>query len=236
MRVYNRTMGGSSWTSVEDYLETSTVTGYTKAEGTFGHYVWTSGHWLSDWGASGGWAYYQDWFGVEVCSVYFPAAVPKPAPEYLGGDDGMLVGSCGDGYVPEYALLLQAAQKDQKPGQKPEPKKDPFLECLDACAELSKRLIEKCNSEYAECQNGIITAHCFPLYISCIASAGRAGLGCIASCHENFGKPFPTPPLQDPKEWKKRVRGGVSEYDKCDDKFRNELPKLPKPRLPKEYR
>ena len=158
MRVYNRTMGGASWTSVEDYLETSTVTGYTKAEGTFGHYVWTSGHWLGDWGASGGWAYYQDWFGVEVGSVYFPAAVPKPAPEYLGGDDGMLVGSCGDGYVPEYALLLQAAQKDQKPGQKPkeEPEQDPFEECLKACQKLDETLRKECWEKYDKCKKKIM--------------------------------------------------------------------------------
>jgi len=234
MRVYNRVIGGTSWASVEDYLETPTVTGYTKAEGTFGHYVWTSGHWLRDWVANEGWAYYQDWFGVEIGSVYYPAALPKPAPEYLDGDGEILVGSCGDGYVPQYALLLQAAQKDQKPGQKPAPpKKDPFQECLDACAELSKRLVEKCNSQYVECLKGLITRHCLSLYMACLVQTGAAGLGCIASCHENFGKPFPAPIIEDPKKWEDQVKRGVGGYDKCDDEFRKELPKLPKPGLPK---
>ena len=60
MRVYNRAMSGGRWTSVEDYLRAPTVIAYTRLEGTFGHYVWLSGHGLADWTVGGVWMYYQD--------------------------------------------------------------------------------------------------------------------------------------------------------------------------------
>ncbi len=128
MRVYSRAMGNGSWTSVEDYLETPTVIGYTKLEGTFGHYLWTSGHWLGDWVAVGGWAYYQDWFGVEVGTVYFPSALPKPAPDYLGSDEGILGDSCGGGYIPIHFVFTQN-EKDKK--KIPDLPNDDWKKCLE---------------------------------------------------------------------------------------------------------
>ena len=246
MRVYNRAIGGASWASVEDYLETSTVTGYTKAEGTFGHYVWTSGHWLGDWEANGGWAYYQDWFGVEVGSVYFPAAVPKPAPEYLGSDEGMMVGSCGDGYVPQYALLLQAAQKDQKPGQRPDKgsKGDPFVECLKACDALREKLLAECWRQFEQCmQKKRPIEDCKAELGKCREKVLPIIAGCKRRCYDLPGASADHPWIVPPG-------GSVSfglvtlpvpqgydvptdSYDQCYDRYKDKIPGLPKP-MPKK--
>ena len=239
MRVYNRPMNGGSWASVEDYLRTPTVIAYTHVEGTFGHYVWLSGHWLADWTAGGGWMYYQDQFGVEVDTVYIPAALPKPGPEYLRQDDGVLLSDQCGGYLPTYALFLQTTQQNPNPPKpapkppKPAPKKDPFQECLDACTEMGEDLMKKCNQEYVDCLNSPLPLPCFTLYMLCISKAGNALFGCIASCHAQFKKPFPTLPTQKEDEWNKSVDTGIKQYDSCDDDMRKKHPKLPKPEKPK---
>jgi YD repeat-containing protein len=239
MRVYNRPMNGGSWASVEDYLRTPTVIAYTHVEGTFGHYVWLSGHWLADWTAGGGWMYYQDQFGVEVDTVYIPAALPKPGPEYLRQDDGVLSSDQCGGYLPTYALFLQTTQQNPNPPKpapkppKPAPKKDPFQECLDACTEMGEDLMKDCNQKYVDCLNSPLPLACFTLYMLCITNAGNALFGCIASCHAQFKKPFPTPPTQKEDEWNKSVDTGIKQYDSCDDDMRKKHPKLPKPEKPK---
>jgi hypothetical protein len=229
MRVYNRAMSGGSWNTLEEYVETPTVIGYTRPEGTFGHYVWVSGHWLGDWIAGGGWAYYQDQFGLEVGTVYIPAALPKPAPEYLGQDEGVLSSDECGGYLPTYALFLQTTQ--QKP--KPTPKKDPFHECLDACANMGADLTKKCNQNYIDCLKGIKPEWwCFAEYMLCLVNTGNAVFGCIASCHAQFKKPFPKPPGVKEEEWGDRVEKGIEQYNSCDDEMRKKYPKLPKPEKP----
>ncbi|CUU09929.1 YD repeat-containing protein [Armatimonadetes bacterium GBS] len=240
MRGYSRTMEATAtWQSREDYLETPTVIGYQNSMGSFGHYVWVAGHWLADWGAGGGWASYQDQFGVGVGDLYFPAAV-KPGPEYLGQDDGILDDGCGEGYVPVYALSLQTAQKNKKPGQKPgKPKPPTFKDCLDACAQLGQELMKRCNDQYESClskcaglpelaQTACITS-CFTTYTLCLMNAGNAVFGCTHACHEQFKKPFPKPPLIDEKDWKKRVDEGDSAYRGCYDDMKRKIPGLPKP-------
>jgi hypothetical protein len=173
MRVYNRAMNGESWASVEDYLRTPTVIAYTHVEGTFGHYVWLSGHWLADWTAGGGWMYYQDQFGVEVDTVYIPAGLLKPGPEYLRQDDGVLSSDQCGGYLPTYALFLQTTQQDPNPPKpapnppKPAPKKDPFQECLDACTEMGEDLMKDCNQEYIDCLNSTMPSICYTLLLCC---------------------------------------------------------------------
>jgi hypothetical protein len=67
----------------------------------------------------------------------------------------------------------------------------------------------------------------------CISKAGNALFGCIASCHAQFKKPFPTPPTQKEDEWNKSVDTGIKQYDSCDDDMRKKHPKLPKPKKPK---
>jgi len=208
--VYNRAIGGASWASVEDYLETPTMIGYTKAGETFGHYVWTSGHWLGNWVANDGWAYYQDWFGVEIGTVYYPAALPKPAPEYLGRDEEVLVDECGgEGYVPVYALLLQAPAKGKKPGQpkqppkrpkpapsKPEEPTTPYGECLDACEALGKDLAAECRKVHGECVrkcrgNPSCIRRCDQARRACVGRVGAIVAGCIERCgieHIDGGK------------------------------------------------
>ncbi|GIV07960.1 MAG: hypothetical protein KatS3mg019_0051 [Fimbriimonadales bacterium] len=82
MRVYNRAIGGTSWNTLEEYMETPTVIGYTKVEGTFGHYVWTSGHWLGDWVAGG--------VGADVSDARGAYGVLDAAPRSVS------FGACGD--------------------------------------------------------------------------------------------------------------------------------------------
>ncbi|GIV22305.1 MAG: hypothetical protein KatS3mg023_4056 [Armatimonadota bacterium] len=202
MRVYNKAMGGTSWNTLEEYMETPTVIGYTKAEGTFGHYVWISGHWLGDWVAGGGWMYYQDQFGVEVGSEYLPAA-PKPAPEYLGQGEGVSSDPCVEGYIPMYALFLQQNQPKPKPTT-------PYSECLKACKKLREDLENACERKHGECvarcgANDDCLKKCDEDLRTCAGDANLIAAGCADRCGEEHiakkppgrvGNPFN--PVGDP--------------------------------------
>ena len=190
MRVYSRAMSGGSWASVEDYLGTPTVIGYTRSEGTFGHYVWLSGHWLGDWTAGGGWAYYQDQFGVEVGTMYIPAALPKPAPEYLARDEEVLNDVCEvTGYIAIYALSLQAYQKNQQPSEpkRPSTEDTPYKKCLKACQKLRSDLEAECERKHAECVKKCggdpkCKKRCDHDLADCVRRANMIASGCAKRC------------------------------------------------------
>ncbi len=196
MRVYSRAMESTAtWQSREDYLETPTVIGYQNSMGSFGHYVWVAGHWLADWGAGGGWASYQDQFGVAVGDLYFPAAV-KPAPEYLGQDEGVSNDPCMEGYIPVYALFLQ---QKQKPQPKPKPPTTPFRECLEACAKLRNDLENQCRKDHADCVKKCegdpkCLRKCDLALRGCLQNASGIAAGCASLCsNQHLGEPIKIP-------------------------------------------
>jgi hypothetical protein len=85
MRVYRRQIGNGSWASVEDYLETPTITGYSNYGGSFGDYRYLAGgHWLFAFSSTTGEFVYFDAFGATPVINELRYIVP---PLYLGQDD-----------------------------------------------------------------------------------------------------------------------------------------------------
>jgi len=184
MRVYNKAMSGGRWTSVEDYLRAPTVIAYTRLEGTFGHYVWLSGHGLADWTVGDVWMYYQDRFGVEVGTEFFPAGLLKPAPLYLGQDEGILGEPCTEGYIPVYATTLQ--QKDQKPKPKPS---TPYSRCLEACRKMRDDQENECRKDHAACVEKCggkpeCVRNCDNALSDCIQRVSGRAVGCAQRCSQ----------------------------------------------------
>ncbi len=85
MRVYNRAIGSERWASVEDYLETPPIVGYSNYGGTFGDYRFLVGHWLLSFSVAAGDFIYLDAFGATPIVVEPRHVVP---PLYLYQDDG----------------------------------------------------------------------------------------------------------------------------------------------------
>jgi hypothetical protein len=85
MRVYNRAMSGGSWASVEDYLETPTITSYSNYGGNFGDYQYLAGgRWLFAFSSTAGEFVYFDAFGATPVANELRYVVP---PLYLGQDE-----------------------------------------------------------------------------------------------------------------------------------------------------
>ncbi|GIV08477.1 MAG: hypothetical protein KatS3mg019_0568 [Fimbriimonadales bacterium] len=97
MRVYNRAIGGASWNTLEEYVETPTVRWYGTSAACGQDYDWLAGHWLSGCvPPPEGTMLYQDAFGIRVGGDVSTAAVPKRVPEYLE-----LNSDLPDVYLPE---------------------------------------------------------------------------------------------------------------------------------------
>ncbi len=91
MRVYQRAMGATTWTTLEEYMDGSSVVWYGAGAESASDYPWLAGHWLSDLAPLGaGQMLYQDAFGLwvgrdfgRVGGDFGRVAVPKRVPEYL---------------------------------------------------------------------------------------------------------------------------------------------------------
>ncbi|GIV06820.1 MAG: hypothetical protein KatS3mg017_0022 [Fimbriimonadales bacterium] len=80
MRVYNRAMGGTSWNTLEEYVETPTVRWYGTSAACGQDYDWLAGHWLSGCAPPPeGTMLYQDTFGLGVSKL----ETMMPYPEHL---------------------------------------------------------------------------------------------------------------------------------------------------------
>ncbi|MEM0338048.1 MAG: hypothetical protein QW683_09045 [Candidatus Caldarchaeum sp.] len=84
MRVYNRAIGGTSWNTLEEYVDTPTAMWYGAGAESFSDYPLVAGHWLSNLlPPAAGQMLYLDAFGLQVGGDFSGAAVPKRVPEYL---------------------------------------------------------------------------------------------------------------------------------------------------------
>ncbi len=87
MRVYNRAMGATTWTTLEEYMDAPTVVWYGVGTESSSAYPWLAGHWLSDPASpDAGQMLYQDAFGLWVGGDFSWAALPslpERVPEYL---------------------------------------------------------------------------------------------------------------------------------------------------------
>jgi len=93
MRVYNRAMGGTSWNTLEEYVETPTVRWYGTSAACGQDYDWLAGHWLSGCAPPPeGTMLYLDAFGIRVGGNWGTAAVPTRVPEFLDSNSEYPVG------------------------------------------------------------------------------------------------------------------------------------------------
>ncbi len=78
MRVYSRAMDGTSWNTLEEYMETPTVRWYGTSAACGQDYDWLAGHWLSGCASPPeGTMLYQDAFGIRVGRDVSTAAAPN---------------------------------------------------------------------------------------------------------------------------------------------------------------
>ncbi|GIV06723.1 MAG: hypothetical protein KatS3mg016_2298 [Fimbriimonadales bacterium] len=94
MRVYSRAMGGTSWNTLEAYLDAPTVRWYGAGSESGQDYAWLAGHWLSGLvPPPSGTMVYEDAFGLRVGGGLGTAAVLEP--EYLRVVDDLPPSSYG---------------------------------------------------------------------------------------------------------------------------------------------
>ena len=138
MRVYNRMMNGGSWASVEDYLETPTITGYSNYGGNFGDYRYLAGgRWLFSLSSTTGEFVYFDAFGTTPAINELRYIVP---PLYLSQDDqsaffpaALKVIIVGGLVLIGISLCLLCTGNEPHPGGG----SDAFLHCYFGCVGCS---------------------------------------------------------------------------------------------------
>ena len=84
MRVYNRAIGGTSWNTLGEYVDTPTAVWYGPGAESFSDYPMAAGHWLSNLlPPAAGQMLYLDAFGPRIGNELSTVSVPKRVPEYL---------------------------------------------------------------------------------------------------------------------------------------------------------
>ncbi len=178
MRVYSQDDGSdTTWQSREGLFGDADRDRVSKQYGqTLAHYVWVAGHWLADWGAGGGWASYQDRFGVGVGDLYFPAAAQAWA-EYLGRMMGYWTMAVEKGmFLFMRSVFKRHRRSESQVKNQDKPKHPHFKACLDACAEprteLMKdamtsmsRVLSKCAGLPGTSQTACISGFVYNLHI-----------------------------------------------------------------------
>jgi YD repeat-containing protein len=138
MRVYNRAMSGGSWASVEDYLETPTITGYSNYSSNFGDYRYLAGgRWLFSLSSTTGEFVYFDAFGTTPAINELRYIAP---PLYLSQDNqsaffpaAMKVIIVGGLVLIGISLCLLCTGNEPDPGGGG----DAFLHCYFGCVGCS---------------------------------------------------------------------------------------------------